>query len=497
MIYILCTIENEQAMKDAVYQNELAGEVMIATRPAERTDLIVDDLICVRPAWDNKTPPLLFPPCPYTPENLVGLLFTRLGNYSRASVLLQKSVDLQWVPDNMDRLSQHLRPTLPDKEILDYPGLHNKAVLLHYGILDETSHLETLKRSYAAAIAAAEDAEQRAFTIRQFATLLIDAESFSEAEFLLELALREDLPPVAAMDLKSALCTIYVKQLHWSNSPGVMERAKATLAECLHYYKHLDQRYDMAMLYYEAAFVAQTDNQLSEALGHITKAINLYDEEGFTEMKAQAQLRKGRILQAWARKGSPQFYRSAAEAFQQALTVFDRDSAPDVFADIHHQLGIIYAEIPEELKKKGLWASISVASFQEALDYFNKVDYPYSFASICNNLGLAYTRFPQPSQGDNFEKALNWYREALDVFEASAFPKERAATLHNYIEAAWQAGNKAGFEAQRYSDLLAKTTEILAIGAEAGLLTSARKYLSKLKEWYDRTSQPADHQYSN
>ena len=48
-------------------------------------------------------------------------------------------------------------------------------------------------------------------------------------------------------------------------------------------------------------------------------------------------------------------------------------NAPDIFAEIQHQLGRVYAEIPDEVKKKGIWAAVSVSSFTEALNFYNKI----------------------------------------------------------------------------------------------------------------------------
>ena len=36
----------------------------------------------------------------------------------------------------------------------------------------------------------------------------------------------------------------------------------------------------------------------------------------------------------------------------------------------------------DEIKRKGVWAAVSVSSFNEALNYYNKVDSPYEFANM-------------------------------------------------------------------------------------------------------------------
>ena len=60
------------------------------------------------------------------------------------------------------------------------------------------------------------------------------------------------------------------------------------------------------------------------------------------------------------------------DAYQEALKIFNREDTPSVFADIQHHLGVIYSEIPDEIKKKSIWASVSSSAFHEALNFYTK-----------------------------------------------------------------------------------------------------------------------------
>ena len=236
-----------------------------------------------------------------------------------------------------------------------------------------------------------------------------------------------------------------------------------------------------AFLWMDAATIANLSNSYAESLGYISKAIMYFKEEGQQEMTAQAQLVRGRLLYDWAQSGKPQFYRSALEAYHQALSVFNKEEAPEVFAEIHHQLGVIYAELPDENKKRSIWAALSATSFNEALEYYNKVDFPYEFGMICNNYANAYTKYPQSKKSDNFEKALNFYDEALSVRHAIDYPTERAITLLNYLEASWKVSNPdKGFNIERYQDMIAKANEIKTLTDEKQLITEAEKHLQLL-----------------
>ena len=200
-------------------------------------------------------------------------------------------------------------------------------------------------------------------------------------------------------------------------------------------------------------------------------------------MIANAQVVRGRLFYDWAQSGNPQFYRNALEAYQQALYIFKKEDSPEVFADIHHQLGVIYAELPDENKKRSIWAALSVTSFNEALDYYNKVDFPYRFGMICNNYANAYTKFPQGGKTDNFEKALNFYEEALSVRHALLYPAERAITLLNYLEASWKAANPGHeFNKERYDDMVAKANEIKTLTNDPQLVIEIDRHLALLEK---------------
>ena len=145
--------------------------------------------------------------------------------------------------------------------------------------------------------------------------------------------------------------------------------------------------------------------------------------------------------------------------------------------------GVIYAELPDENKKRSIWAALSATSFSEALEYYNKVDFPYEFGMICNNFANAYSKYPQGNRTDNFEKALNYYEEALSVRGALLYPTERAVTLLNYLEASWKAGNPdEGFNTERYNDMLAKVNEIKTLTNDEQLMIETDKHIQLLEE---------------
>ena len=193
-------------------------------------------------------------------------------------------------------------------------------------------------------------------------------------------------------------------------------------------------------------------------------------------------MRKGTLLYTWAQNGNPQFYKPAIEAYQEALKVFSQETAPDVFAEVQHNLGVLYSEMPADNKKRSIWAGVASSSFQEALKFYNKDEYPYEYGMICNNYGNALTKFPPAIHTDNYEKALFMYQEALNV-RTRAYPHERAITLLNFLEASWHVGNEGDqFNEGRYRDMVDKAREVMDLVDQTEMTKEAQRHLDLLEK---------------
>lgn len=483
MILLLTTIENIETIQQLIDSEYRLNELVTVSAQSDTVpDILVGENIAVLPDWKNRQPPVLFPTIKYSPEALLGLVYTKLGNFEKACSLLTKTPSLLLVADLLSRLCNE---TIIDESLFTGSNIvskNNLAIAAHYGVWNNEKDFDTVKLYYLNALNDTEDINNKAFTVKHFATLLTDMNLVEEAGAVLQNVLQENLSHQAVVGLKNALCTAWIKQLNVPYDKELLQKLKDYLWECLKYYEQQKREVDAAMVLSDAAYVATISNSFSEALGYVNSAIKIFDKHELPELVAEAQLKKAGLLKSWAQNDNPQFFRSAMQAYQEALKIFTRDTAPHIFADIQHQLGIVYAEIPDEVKKKGVWAAVSVAAFNEALNYFNKVDYPYEFATICNSQGNAYTKYPLALHSDNFDKALAWYREALDVQQADVYPFERSLTLLNYLNASWQVGNRADFNDERYQEMISKANEILSFSNDEAISNAAAGHIKKLNE---------------
>lgn len=497
MLSIYVTTELQQQVQEWINSeprlNELI-DVVVNHEPANHSmSLLVNEKGMLQPLdWENTAPPILLDtPISLTKEHLLGVVYAKLENFERAFQLISAESQLGQQLALTHRLQYN---HMIDKELVEslrssdsqYQA-HNLAVTLQYGYLSQEvqSSGEEVFQSYQKAIADADNVESSAFSALQYATLLMDINHVADSIVIIDKAKDTVISEEAQMALTNIQVRNWTKQLTQPYDEALLTKIKDTLWSLIQYYEGKDRMSEAGLLYTDACHIANISESYTEALGYITKAINIFSDQGLEELKANAILHKGTLLYTWAQDGNPQFYKPAVEAYQEALKVFKKDVTPDVFADIHHNLAMIYAEMPTENKKKGIWAGVSVSSFQEALDYYTKENFPYEYGMICNNYGSALTKYPQAIHSDNYEKALYYYQESLNV-RGSDLPQERAITILNYLEASWKVGNDPeSFNQARYEDMLAKAQEIKTLTDDPELVQAADEHLGlldKLKE---------------
>ena len=491
-------------------QSELVTELrqMIASEPRLDELVTVADLLDQKPEpsgyhlivrkksgivhpidWYNVLPPYLLPEeIELNAANLLGLVFARLGNYEKAytylhdNQVLLNDIDIinclqNGIPVDAARLTSDFKP------FEEYRFCHNSAILHHYAASEHSFDADKTRYFYREAMNSAPNGEYYAFTARQYAIFLTDLGDLLQAEHLLDDAIKTALSDDAVPELKAVLCGVWMKKLVLPYDVDLLGNLKNTLWEVLQHYQQQERRVEEALLLVDAAQVANYSGSFAESLGYITRAVDILRKEEMPELLAQAQYRRGILLYTWAKNDNPQFFKGALESFQEALKVFTRDETPDVFADIQQYLGVIYAEIPDEVKKKSIWAGISSASFQQALNYFNRDEHPYEYAMVCNNYANALTKYPEAVHSDNLEKALFYYAEALNIRTAADWPLERAVTLLNFVETGWYLNLEGnGSSRAHFEQMLAYAQEAEQLTNDPAIIGEARQQLEKLEE---------------
>ncbi|MCH2081399.1 MAG: hypothetical protein MK226_03355 [Saprospiraceae bacterium] len=439
--------------------------------------------------WHNKQPPFLLPEkIELSESNLLGIIFAKLNNYEKAYEYLHPTNPSLFTElDFINRLQQGL--PISSNELIshytpfeEYRLMHNNAILRHYSTSTEQFDAYQTAYFYEEAMKSAPIEELGAFSARQYALLCIDLEHANNAAQILEDTIKKNLSKAAKIEIKHTLCQAWLLQLSKPYDQLLLGRLKSTLWEVLKEYEQSDRKIEAGLILLDAAHIANISESFSESLGYATRAIKIFEEENLKELAGNAYYRKGTLLYTWAQSGHPQFFKPAIESYQEALKTFTKKLAPSVFADIHHNLGVLYTDMPSETKKKSIWAGVAVSSFDEALSFYTKDQYPYQYGMICNNYGNAFTKFPKAVLTDNHEKALFYYQEALDV-RTPEYPYERAITLLNFLEASWDVGNEVDlFNVERYEDMVAKAKEVKLLVEDHEIIEEANKHLKLLKK---------------
>ncbi|TDB60380.1 tetratricopeptide repeat protein [Arundinibacter roseus] len=434
-------IDSEFRLNEVVDVKDLAD---VGTDGEHKHLILRNKSIGVPIDWYNEAPPYLLPnPIPFSADTLLAVVYARLFNYEKAYPRAESVPELLRDIDRINSIQHGVAVGLPpepetfDTAFDEYRFWHNLAIMAHYAELTHFVHFSVIRRYYERAYDLAPNDEFKAFTGKHWATLLLDADELTAAERLLTECIDFAISEEATFELMNVQYGVWMKQLTVPYDAALLAKIKESLWAILQYNEQRNNPVQTALLLIDASQVANISDSFSESLGYINRAVQLLEAAEIPELVANAQYRKATLLYTWAQNGNPQFFRPAMEAYQQAIKVFTKEASPEVFAEIQHHLGVIYSEVPDEVKVKSIWAAVSVSSFKEALSYFTRETNPYEYARICTSYANALTKFPDSALVDNYTKALTFYREALEVRTADEYPYERALTILNFLEAAW------------------------------------------------------------
>ncbi len=488
MLFIETTTEHKPQVEQIIGSVERLHElVTISTdeqhEPATGQILQVGATIHTPPDWHDAEPPYLFPDVELSAANLLSLTFYRLGNLPRA---LQEAV-------HTSDLEQHLQiavslqqgTTLDAQQIafLQQTSTYNLALAYHYGIIAPINgHRATdVAALYEQALTAADTAAEKLLVVKQLATWLLDTGQGAVAVNLL----RDYLPQAGEARQQNALTHLLSVALLATLQKPFDDKQLAEIEQlqqsCIAYYDKLGLKLNSALLLMDAAEVAGYRKDFIAASKHIDQAIQFLKEEEIPELLGEALLRKATLLYTWSKNGMPQYFKPAINAYQHALKIFKKDSHPEQYGHIQHNLALLYSEIPVAEQERAIWAAFSAAAFQEALKVYNKSLYPYQYAMVCHNYATALMGFPEARLSSNIEKADGLFEEALKIRTAQAYPLERALTLLNQLELFWLAHNPdRQAEKQRFDLMVAKAQEVKQLTDDKTLLERANEQLQKL-----------------
>tara|TARA_R110000744_G_scaffold9421_4_gene30161 strand:+ start:13642 stop:15072 length:1431 start_codon:yes stop_codon:yes gene_type:complete len=464
--------------------DELVTVTIDANIIVDLKTLVVDsDKIIIPLDWYDLEPPYIFPNTPFTKENLLALVFYKIGNHQKAFEFVNEDSALYYHL----LIATHLQfgyEISEDMVVFSHKSSsHNLAILHHYGMLQNSVGLINIKAFYKEAIKRSENDEVKVFTTKHFLNLLLDV---GELETAKKLA-REQASIAISDDAKNAMNThlagILMAQLQVPYNQQGLDSVHELQLQSIAHFEAKGQKIQAGMLLVDAAEVANFKEDFIASKELINRAIQYFKQEDIPEFLGEAGFKKAILLYTWSKNGSPQYYKAAINAFQDVLKVFKRDTHPQKFADVHHNLALIYSEIPVSAEEKPMWTAFCASSFKEVLAFYNREEYPYENAMASHNYATALMHFPPAKIHDNLEKAAGLFENALEVRTAGKYPFERALTLMNQLELAWLTHNEnSAEELKKYEEMKAKANEIKSLVTDVDLVSKADEHLEQLEK---------------
>lgn len=428
------------------------------------------------PDWYNQSLPYLFPSLPLSKGNLLGLLFYHLG-LGEDAITVSQQTELNPILKGLYDGTNQLSWLELYKDETNHQ--HNKAIISYYYALHDA---DQIRDTFKEAVASVNDPLLKAYSLKHEAIFKQEAGIPLDRESINAILNEESLHVSAQHSLKLELIKEELTHNEREAVP-VSPSLKKELSTLCAFYKSQNCPLIVADLLSEMSWIAAQDEHFTESLNYINQAIEIYNEEELEMLCAELYTKKASILHQWAKSGMPHFYQEAIKSFQEALKTIKQDEFPYWFADTHHRLGVLYAEMPEDQQKRSIWAAVSATSFQEALAFFTKDEFPFEYAAVCHNYATALINYPAAVKTDNVEKALHYFNESLTIRTAEELPKERTVTLLNYLEASWEAGNiNSMMEQVRLDDMRNKSNEILSLTTEPSIIERANEHLTTIEK---------------
>ena len=486
MITILTSIDNIQTVQGYINSVGRLNELVTVntTETNEISTLVITDKqIKSTIDWFDKEPPYLFPTLEFTTDNLLGLIFYKLGNHQRAFEYIKQDNSFYNHLLTATSIQFGYQITEEQANFVKEFSTHNYAIVLNYGNVTFAITPNNVQEAYENALKNETINEIKLVTAKHYINYLIDSGLYSDAEKLIHSVTERATTDSEKQAFKVLLANCLKLQLKVPYNDDELSELITLQKECIDYYQSKDMQVNAGLLLIDASEVATLQKDFSTAKDLIGKAVLIFTEADIEELLGEATLQRASLLYSWSKNDSPQYYKPAINSFQNALKIFKRDTHPQKYADIHHNLALIYSEIKVIENEKPIWTAFCASSFKDALKFYTKENYPYQFAMVAHNYATALMGFPEAKLHNNLDKAYHLFEEVLEIRTAEKLPFERSLTLLNQLELFWLLNNEnEEDEKNRFEEMSQKAKEIKTLVMDSDLIEKANQHLTELEK---------------
>ncbi|MCF6308619.1 MAG: hypothetical protein L3J09_11805 [Flavobacteriaceae bacterium] len=488
MITILTTTDNKLQVENYINSIERLNELVVITtneikNSSNKIIKVENNTIIPVIDWNDTEPPYLFPTFSCTENNLLAFVFYKLGNHQKAFEFVSEENELHQHLLIVANLQYGYAITTAQIQFLEKTSTHNLAIVYNFGITNPIIENKILQNTYEEAIKIGKTDAEKLFSIKHYVNLLLDNGLNNDAEKLIRSVQQMAIFEEEKNAMNHLLSSSLMAQISLPYNAEKLSEIATLQAECIQYYEENKLQVNAGLLLINASEITNYQNEFIKSKDFINKAILYFKDENIPEFLGEATLQKATLLYAWSKNGSPQYYKPAINTFQNALKVFKRDTHPQKFADIHHNLALIYSEIQVSENEKPIWTAFCASSFKDALKFYTKEKYAYQYAMISHNYATALMGFPEAKLHNNLDKAFVMFEEALKIRTSKNHPFERALTLLNQLELYWLMHNETNEdETKSFEDMIEKANEIKKLVSEKALLEKAQEHLTELEK---------------
>jgi tetratricopeptide (TPR) repeat protein len=175
---------------------------------------------------------------------------------------------------------------------------------------------------------------------------------------------------------------------------------------------------------------AQSAAVQEERIAILHDILHVYTRERFPRRYAEIQHNLGLLYKQRVTSDERDNLQQAIDHFQRAIDVFPPDIYPENRAMNLYNLGnvLMMVHINRADKENQIYLHKALDCFQEALQYYTRSTHPYEYAKIQQSLAGIYADYMEGERFAHVDKALEHLQQALTVFTLDKYPL-------NYAEA--------------------------------------------------------------
>ena len=286
MLTILTKTNTENTIKTIINSIDRLDELVeIVTndnsvQSSNKTLVVSNNAISASLDWNDTEPPYLFPELKFSKENLLAMVFYKLGNHQKAFEFLSEenpfynhlliATHLQFGYDITEEMYAFTESVLSEVEVTN--SQHNNCIIQHYGNLATRSDANTLKALYAEAIANAPNDELRLFTIKHFVNFLLDTNAYAEAEKILRLSMSKAISEASKNAINSQLATVLMAQLKLPHNTDQLAEIQELQQASIAFYEERELKVNAGLLLIDASEIANFQEDFITSKNNINKA---------------------------------------------------------------------------------------------------------------------------------------------------------------------------------------------------------------------------------